>query len=200
MKLSLCVLSLCVFAIGQTNSNEDLALRGAELSREYFLKIVAPKPFEGDPLGDLRPNSPEVLHRTATYLQNNADDIRQLLSTVDVLSVPIANTRQARILKMSFAALLDLKLIESRVFLPQWVKWWDSKNKLIPFDTRLDADRFAAYAIERMHGRLSDKVDQFEQIFDEQYLEALSHQKDLGESKALGDTCGEARVSSSVAE
>lgn len=177
--------------MGQTKPEEDPVHRGDVLVLEHFFKVNLPKPTSVDVLANLRPDSPELLHRTAIRLQNSANSARRFLSNENVLSHLVAKTRQSRLLKMACVTILDPKLTESRVFLPQWVKWWNSKNNPIPYDTRLDVDRFVAYVIEQIHDDLSKAADQFEQDFDERYRVFLTKQEVLRASSALGDTARE---------
>lgn len=175
MRATSFLLLLLAFDLGQARPEDDPVLRGREMSLQGFAKIVLPPPIVGEAFPGLNSNSPEVLHREAERLQLIADNSRRLAIEFFLSEFSLGQSRQARIIKMALEALTTSGLFESRVILPKWVAWWSKSNKPVPYDTRLDADRFMAYAIERLHGRLVDTSDilELEKDLDSLYVDEL---------------------------
>lgn len=175
MNASLLFLILKVFAVAQSSTDEDPVHRGPAMLPKDFFRVTLPPPEFVDPVAGLDPRAPEVMHRIASELQRVADGTRQVVSTALWAETDIAKSQFARFFYMGQQALLDPRLIENRVFVPQWAEWWGESHRAVPYDTRLDADRFVAYLVERAHGRILTTADitNFENKLDEQYQKVI---------------------------
>lgn len=167
MKTFLIVLASCLVASAQVQLTDYEALEKFEsnFSEPSFLGLL------------LGPNLDlSALLKEAIRLQNAADEMRHFAIKLYKPGVAIAPSVGARLLKMAQVAFICPTLIESKVFVPQWAKWWSEWNDSVPFDTRLDADRFIAYVLSRLHHRIfgSEHVLEFEERLDQQYQKVIS--------------------------
>lgn len=170
---------LSVFVVVLARPDDDPVLRGSELSLRDISRLLTPKFDLIDPLAGLTSNAPDVLHRNAARLQKIADDTRKSILKQFWPEHSAGNSRIARLLEIGRKAISARELVENRVYVAEWKEWWSKFNKPVPYDTRLDADQFMAYLIQRLHGRLSDTADflQFEKNLDEKYRDLMHMQK-----------------------
>lgn len=142
---------------------EDPVQRGMELPPSYFnRKFDFSIAKDADPYAGLGPTSPEVLHREAKQLQEVAE--RDLLFAKKVYHNEnlLDRSQEGRLLIIAATALEDPALFESTVLVPRWVSWWQKTHKPDPFDTRLPAERYLAYVVDRAFMRVTYASDEMQ--------------------------------------
>lgn len=174
MKSIIVILVLGIFCpVSGSTLTDDPVQRGAELPSDYFYRGVVPNTSkDGDPLGDLVSNSPDVLRRNALELLEQAQKLKEALYISFDPNEPIRLTRSERLVQMASRAVLIPGEFEDEVLAKRWSVWWYKNHVRIPFDTRLAADQFLDYAVKRAYGEIADTkcILGFELIVDNMFV------------------------------
>lgn len=157
---------------GSLVADEDLVHRGSEILPKNIHQRVLPTFAEPpDPLGGLDSRAPEILRRNASQLIEMAQKTRELLATTYDSTAPSKLTPIKRLVQMASRAVLDPTLGANLILAKRWSAWWHRTHRKNPYDTRLNADQFLAYALARMRGEIvaTDSINVFEVALDEDY-------------------------------
>lgn len=191
-----------IFAIPE----DDPVLRGEELPLTFFHKKLPFVPDPKDPAVGLTKSAAEALIKEARRLKMKAQKEVELVKVLYVPNEPLDDTVPGRLLQIAAEAVTNPQLLENREFVPMWAVWWQKSHKLIPYDMRLDAERFLGYIMDRLSNRLvkASSLLAFERDFDEEYVRAKNREIDAkmlqsGVSGLLG-LPEEARVAPMVTE
>lgn len=173
MKLKLLCFLLSGFNMVIGYPDDDPVLR-AELipQSELSLALPASSADDTDPLADLVSSSPEVLHRDAQRLQEAAKRDLSFAKKVLHESALVDRTQPGRLLLLAAHAIEDPALLENTVLVRKWASWWFNAHKPVPYDTRLNAERFLTYVVDRLFDRSNPTSEEmhFDKELDHEYV------------------------------
>lgn len=166
---------------------EDPVLRGGELPISEFDVILPPRFVASDKLAGLDVRAPEVYQQK---LKLGAQALRRLAERQFCSGVLPKPTREGRLLQMAFESVVDPSSRASQRVIKLWKAWWDKTFPEIPYDSRLDADRFLEYILARLHGviKSTGEIDSFEKAADEAYLSTKNAENISAESSLLRES------------
>lgn len=171
--------SVLRLGFGSVVTDEDPVHRGSEiLPKNIHQRVLPTFGKAADPLGGLDPGSPEILHRNALQLSEQAQKLREAISLTFNRNEPSGFSRLDQLVHMASTAVLYPSLGENTILAKRWAAWWHKTHGRIPFDTRLDADQFLAYALARKRGDIAStsSINRFESTLNQDHDLVISCQ------------------------
>lgn len=125
------------------------------------------------------PNLPiKVLTERALRLSVRAKEARARAQCNYTEDFDIASSSKRRLVQLALCAINDCDEAQ-KLLVDEWASWWDSINVTVPFDERLNVDRFLVYARARLDDKLiaTPEIIEFERKLDLKYVAAFLARK-----------------------